>query len=215
MKRYLDIENNIKQFIEDYNRNYNLSKSSISLNVESRHSCYSDTKASIQRRSLSFNAINKNSWNKTTDSSIPLDLHSSYRFKRSKSEADLVGLFNNKNYQYYLDESLSSLGIWNESKQNKCEKKESEQSFSFKNLFHRSCSTVEEFLTQSAVSIVELFSSRSTLSATCTAKCKSDELNTTISSLKLQLTEKLTNQSRKSKRKYSISSVFSCCCCCC
>ena len=201
MKRYLDIENNIKQFIEDYNRSYNVSKSSISLNIDTKICSNPETKTSIHRRSLSFNSINTNIWNKTIDSSTTLALHSSYGFKRSKSEADLVDFLNNKNCKYFMDESLSSYILCNKSKKDNSEKR-SEQSFSLKNLFHRSCSTVEELLTQSAVSIVELFS------ATSTVKCKSDESNTTISSLQLQ-PEKQSNHLKKSKQTKFFTIYFS------
>ncbi len=120
MKRFIEIENNIGKFIEDYHRNYNFTRADSQaleednnknsllkqLNQNSNDHKY-DTKTSISleaqsekclRHSLSLSSINSQL--------IPYrnDQMNKWSKRNCKSESDLFDLLNNTNYIYYFDE---------------------------------------------------------------------------------------------------------------
>ena len=107
MKRYIEIENNIKQFIDDYNRNYN------KCNQLNRN------------KSISLRSLIKHKQSPVT---------------RRKSEPILI---------YFNKSSTTSQNV--------------KKIFSLKKLFDTS--KVEELLTQSAASLVDLLSNASTSSS--------------------------------------------------
>lgn len=114
MKRFIDIENNIKKFIDDYNINYNHAVPSdyteqLSTDVEydfeamhnltkSKNLSFDDITRDPLPRSLSHNSINSNA---TLMSNIWFD---KWAMRKCKSESDLIVLLNNKNYSYYWEE---------------------------------------------------------------------------------------------------------------
>ena len=121
MKRFLDIENNIIQFIEDYNLNY---KCNFKLKPQSKHQSLehanNSKKTSVpiwgshhtlidnlhppkesnskSRRSLSHNSINANVTQMTNVS------FNKWALRKCKSESDLIDLLNSRDYCYYVDE---------------------------------------------------------------------------------------------------------------
>lgn len=124
MKRYLDIENNIITFIEDYNRNYSPWNHQQPEQPPSRHNSHRRSRCCPPNKSTSesfarfirhrpppaalylashrpsiigsSNSINSNLTenNPTTNSNL----------RKLKSESDLLSILNSKNYRYYTDE---------------------------------------------------------------------------------------------------------------
>lgn len=113
MKRFIDIENNIGQFIEDYQRNYcyksrNSKESSycdkpppikpyklFTKNFDSQTMISFEETKSL-RRTLSHNSVNTE----------PMKVNglANWAIRLSKSESDLLDLFNHANFNYYFDE---------------------------------------------------------------------------------------------------------------
>lgn len=114
MKRFIDIENNIKKFIDDYNINYNQaipsdyteqSSTDAEYDLEatrnmtrSKNLSSDDITRDPLPRSLSHNSINSNA---TLMGNICFD---KWAMRKCKSESDLIVLLNNKNYSYYWEE---------------------------------------------------------------------------------------------------------------
>ncbi len=135
MKRFIDIENNIKKFIDDYNINYNTAPRKSSLNLTKvsweypsqeipKGTEFTDMEQNTDlecdprptAKNLSFDDIRKvrlppslsyNSINSNASmvSSIFFD---KWAVRKCKSDSDLAVLLNNKNYSYYWEE-LSNL----------------------------------------------------------------------------------------------------------
>jgi len=128
MNRFIDIENNIGKFIEDYHRNYNYARSHLKT-PESDHSdsqlrhkstqlhqkqfntnvndpkfdtntlfSFADHGEKSLRRSLSFISINSQLLTK------PTEQMDKWANRKCKSESDLLDLLNYRNYVYYFDE---------------------------------------------------------------------------------------------------------------
>lgn len=165
MKRYLEIETNIKLFIDEYNRNYNKNFNHLQKDIASENYCFEHAEAIIpSRKSLSLNSINSN-FSKFEVFKIDDFDKSSNSNEKSKSESDFYDMIYNKNYKYYLDdtshshsietdfedvyvsESLNNDKNIEESESKKGVENSSYQDFtqSIKRLVNNSLSTVEDF----------------------------------------------------------------------
>lgn len=131
MKRYLDIENNIITFIEDYNRNYSpwnhqqpeqqQQQPSRTINSHRRSRCCPPNKSISENfarfirhrpppaalylashRPSIIGSSNSINSNLTTENNATINTNSNLR--KLKSESDLLSILNSKNYRYYTDE---------------------------------------------------------------------------------------------------------------
>lgn len=107
MKRYLDIENNIITFIEDYNRNYRYNQyQPQTLGGRRANKPSSENFVRLIRHSSIEspypNRISIVGSSNSINSSVQLTHRANLR--RHKSESDLFNILQSKNYRYFTDE---------------------------------------------------------------------------------------------------------------